>query len=161
MAKMLFRVKLGELAEVPGMPYAYWAPERLRRLFVEFPPLDRDVARMPDKPKIADVKQGLATGDDAQFARYWWEVDVEQIATSREETLGKEVGVLCQGRRSFLPRYRSRRRLGARRRADKKLSRPGVRQAQVLPPEPGVLLPPRHRVGQEDGMGSRGEYDAP
>ena len=59
--RVVFTATLGELAEVPGSPYAYWAPPSLRKLFQKYPPLDRDVARLPDKEKIADVKQGLAT----------------------------------------------------------------------------------------------------
>ena len=84
--RIAFRVTLGELAEVPGSPYSYWAPQSLRELFRKYPPLDRDVAKRPDQPKIADVKQGLASADDARFTRFWWEVPVDQIATSREET---------------------------------------------------------------------------
>jgi hypothetical protein len=41
---------------------------------------------MPDKPKIADVKVGLQTSDDLRFTRFWWEVPVEKIGTSNEET---------------------------------------------------------------------------
>ena len=85
--RIVFTATLGELAEVPGTPFAYWAPESLRELFRKFPPLDRDVARQRDKPKIADVKVGLQTSDDLRFTRYWWEVPVDSIATSREETL--------------------------------------------------------------------------
>jgi hypothetical protein len=84
--RVVFNVTLGELSEVPGSSYAYWAPKSLRDLFQKFPPVDRDVARQPDKPKVADVKQGLATADDLRFLRYWWEVPVEQIATSPQET---------------------------------------------------------------------------
>lgn len=84
--RVLFTATLGEMAEVPGSPFVYWAPRSLRALFHRFPPLDRDVARMPDKPKIADVKQGLATADDLRFTRSWWGVPVGSIATSREET---------------------------------------------------------------------------
>ena len=85
--KHVYTITLGELAEVPGSPYAYWAPETLRELFQKYPPLDRDVAGQKDQPKIADVKQGLATADDLRFTRFWWEVDVENIATSRAETI--------------------------------------------------------------------------
>lgn len=85
--QIIFNVTLGELSEVPGTPYAYWAPKSLRELFHKYPPLDRDVANQPDKPKIADVKVGLQTSDDLRFTRYWWEVAVDQIAISREETL--------------------------------------------------------------------------
>jgi len=90
MPKHIYTVKLGDLAEIPGSPYAYWASKSLRELFQKYPPLDRDVAGQKDKPKIADVKQGLATADDSRFTRFWWEVDVDDIATSREETYHKK-----------------------------------------------------------------------
>jgi len=100
--RVVFTATLGELAEVPGSPYAYWAPPSLRKLFQKYPPLDRDVARLPDKEKIADVKQGLATADDLRFTRYWWEVPVDQIAVSREETCqGKKWVPFAKGGRPF------------------------------------------------------------
>ena len=103
-SRIVYIVTLGELAEVPGSPFAYWAPKSLRELFKKYPPLDRDVARRPDQPKIADVKQGLATADDLRFTRYWWEVPVEQIGTSREETFqGKKWVPFAIG--SWLDRY--------------------------------------------------------
>ncbi len=86
MLKNVFTVKLGELAEVPGSPYSYWAPKSLRELFQKYPPLDRDVAGQKDKPKIADVKVGLQTSDEMRFTRFWWEVYVENIATTKDET---------------------------------------------------------------------------
>ncbi len=100
--RVTFKVTLGELAEVPGSPYAYWAPKSLRELFKRFPPLDRDVAKMPDKPKIADVKVGLQTSDDLRFTRYWWEVPADGIATSREETFqGKRWVPFAKGGKPF------------------------------------------------------------
>jgi len=100
--QVVFTVTLGELAEVPGTPFAYWAPKSLRDLFQKYPPLDRDVARMPNKPKIADVKQGLATADDLRFTRFWWEVPVEEITTSREETFqGKKWVPFAKGGKPF------------------------------------------------------------
>jgi len=100
--KVVFTVTLGELAEVPGTPFAYWAPKSLRELFQKYPPLDRDVARMPDKPKIADVKQGLATADDLRFTRFWWEVPVDKIGTSPDETFqGKKWVPFAKGGKPF------------------------------------------------------------
>jgi len=100
--RIFFTVTLGELAELPGTPFSYWAPPSLRALFHRYPPLDRDVARQPEKPKIADVKQGLATADDLRFTRCWWEVSVEAIATSREETYqGKTWVPFAKGGRPF------------------------------------------------------------
>lgn len=85
--RIVYIATLGELAEVPGTPFSYWAPKSVRELFDKFPPLDRDVAGEPDEPKIADVKVGLQTSDDLRFTRYWWEVPVGQIAATREHTL--------------------------------------------------------------------------
>jgi copper chaperone CopZ len=99
--KHIYTVTLGDLAEVPGSPYAYWAPKTLRELFQKYPPLDRDVARQKDKPKIADVKQGLATADDLRFTRFWWEVDANNIATSREETYHKKWVPFAKGGKPF------------------------------------------------------------
>ena len=82
----VFKASLEDMAQVPGMPYAYWVSPSLRALFTKYPPLDRDVAKRPDQPKIADVKQGLATADDIRFTRRWWEVDKHLFAKSREET---------------------------------------------------------------------------
>lgn len=100
--RIVFQTTLGELAEVPGSPYAYWAPQSLRELFRKYPPLDRDVAGMPEKPKIADVKVGLQTSDDLRFTRFWWEVPVDEIGTSREETWqGKKWVPFAKGGRPF------------------------------------------------------------
>jgi hypothetical protein len=76
-------ISLEELSQVPGSPYAYWAPAGLRRAFSRFPPLDRDNAGAPRAEKVADVKQGLATADDARFTRRWWEVPAEEIGRGR------------------------------------------------------------------------------
>ena len=84
--RVAFEVTLGELAEVPGTPYAYMAPKSLRDLFEKFPPLDRDLAGQSQRPKIADVKVGLQTSDDFRFTRYWWEVPVDRIASCLQET---------------------------------------------------------------------------
>ena len=100
--RIRFTVTLGELAEVPGTPFSYWAPPSLRALFHKYPPLDRDVARQPEKIKIADVKVGLQTSDDLRFTRCWWEVPAEAIAASREEThQGKTWVPFAKGGRPF------------------------------------------------------------
>lgn len=100
--RIVFTVTLGELAEVPGTPFAYWAPKSLRDLFQKYPPLDRDLAGVPDKPKIADLKVGLQTSDDLRFTRYWWEVPVDEIATSSEETFhGKKWVPFVKGGKPF------------------------------------------------------------
>jgi len=76
-------------AKIPGLPYAYWAPEALSRIFSTHPPLDRDISQIKNKSllKIADVKQGLAHADKPRFGRFWWEVNVNDIAMTNKDTL--------------------------------------------------------------------------
>ena len=87
------RAYLTSVATFRGLPssvYSYWVPTSVSMLFGQFPPMDRDVARSPESRKIADAKQGLATGDNPRFVRFFWEVGPETIARSREETyMGK------------------------------------------------------------------------
>ena len=51
---------------VPGSPLAYWMPHTLVDHF------------LPENQllKSSDQRQGLATGDDDRFLRYWYEIDV-------------------------------------------------------------------------------------
>ena len=97
----VFTVKLGELADVPGTPYSYWAPKSLRILFQNYPPLDRDVARQKKKRKIADAKVGLQTSDYPRFTRFWWEVDINNIAVAKEETHHKKWVPFNKGGKPF------------------------------------------------------------
>jgi len=84
---LVYETSLEDLSEIPGTPLSYWTSEELRKQFTRYPPLDRDVAKRFNQPKIADVKQGLATADDTRFTRLWWEVPLKLIATQRQETL--------------------------------------------------------------------------
>lgn len=84
--KVDFTISLGQLAEVPGTPFAYWAPSSLRHMFRVYPPLDRDIAKRTEKSKIADVKNGTSTADDFQFTRFWWEIPIDGIAISNRES---------------------------------------------------------------------------
>lgn len=64
--------------DIPGAPIAYWATDRVREIFREYPKLG----------EIAEPRQGLATADNARFLRLWHEVDIHRIGfgmRSREE----------------------------------------------------------------------------
>lgn len=74
-----YSASLSAMAIIPGSPYAYWLPAPVRNAFSAHTPLDRDNAGLNKAAKIADVKQGLATADDARFTRRWWEVAPEQL----------------------------------------------------------------------------------
>ena len=82
----VYLTSVATFMELPSSVYSYWVPTSVSRLFGQYPPLDRDIARSQDAPKIADAKQGPATGDNPRFVRFFWEVRPEMIARSREET---------------------------------------------------------------------------
>ena len=85
----IFRVALKELSAVPRSPVAYWMSPALRRLFIDNPSLDGEGA---------EVRQGLATGDDFRFVRTVWEINPARIARTREETkAGKRWAPFAKG----------------------------------------------------------------
>ena len=67
---LTFSVNPQSFRQVPGSPFAYWVSEKIRRLFVEFPPFESEGRT---------VKQGLATADDFRFVRLWWEVSADSL----------------------------------------------------------------------------------
>lgn len=82
-----FVAQIESLKNVPRMPFAYALTDNLRALFRRFPALDRDQegALIPHRPatKVSDLRQGLATGDDGRFIRFWWEVPVGLLGQGR------------------------------------------------------------------------------
>ena len=75
--RRVFVVELADLHAIPGSPIAYWMSDSIRRLFRDLPPLEGNGA---------EVRQGLATGDDFRFVRTFWEVNPERIGHSAQET---------------------------------------------------------------------------
>ena len=53
-----------EFRKIPGSPVAYWASESIRQAFFENPPLSF----------VLDTREGLTTGSNDLFLRYWFEV---------------------------------------------------------------------------------------
>ena len=53
-----------EFKKIPGSPVAYWASVSIRRAFCEDPPLS----------SALDTREGLTTGSNDLFLRYWFEV---------------------------------------------------------------------------------------
>ena len=54
---------------VPGYPFVYWLSTKARNNFKELRQLR----------EYAEPKQGLATGDNDRFVRFWHEVEIEKI----------------------------------------------------------------------------------
>ena len=70
----LYRAMLADLRRLPTETISYWAPPALLAAYEKYPPLE---------PTYGEVRQGLATGDDERFLRYWWEVPEEQIGQGK------------------------------------------------------------------------------
>lgn len=66
---LVFRYVQKDFDVIPGKPWVYWIHVRLRQLFIDLPPLG----------DTAPVKEGINTGDNERFMRYWWEVRATDI----------------------------------------------------------------------------------
>jgi type II restriction/modification system DNA methylase subunit YeeA len=74
------RAAAEDFGQIPGGPIAYWVSKSFLRVFSENSTLGNETK----------ARQGLATGDNGQFARVWHEVAFKAIsltASSCEETL--------------------------------------------------------------------------
>lgn len=72
------KIKLKSFYDVPGFPLNYWISDRAREVFREFKPLK----------EYFEPKQGMATTDNKNFIRYWYELnkdDIEFDCRSHEE----------------------------------------------------------------------------
>lgn len=67
----LARVSTAEFKKIPGSPIAYWVSNSLRKSFSSAP-----------LREFAISKQGLATGDNDRFLRYWHEIEGNKLNLS-------------------------------------------------------------------------------
>jgi type II restriction/modification system DNA methylase subunit YeeA len=70
-----FSIKQNSLREIPDEPIAYWLSEKAIKSFSDGTPL----------VQIAPPKQGLKTGDNERFLRFWHEVDVSKASLDEKE----------------------------------------------------------------------------
>lgn len=63
------KIKLKCFYDVPGAPLNYWISDRAREVFKKFKPLK----------EYFEPKQGMATTDNKNFIRYWYEINKEDI----------------------------------------------------------------------------------
>ena len=69
-----------EFEIIEGVPYAYWADKGIQKAFKQGKPLGR----------LTTVRNGLKTGDNNEFLRYWWEINFNNTMTdanSAEEAI--------------------------------------------------------------------------
>lgn len=64
-----YETPLKNYYDIEGVPFAFWASERIRKAFKECDCIG----------KIAPPKQGLATADNDRFLRKWYEIDNDSI----------------------------------------------------------------------------------
>ncbi|WP_036920964.1 BREX-1 system adenine-specific DNA-methyltransferase PglX, partial [Propionicicella superfundia] len=79
-----YEVSQADFSAIPGSPIVYWLSEKMRAAFSTGKPLS----------EVANLRQGLATADNGQFLRQWWEVSGSRAAfacTSREEAAASGV----------------------------------------------------------------------
>lgn len=67
--KSSFLASLNEFEKIPGVPVSYWISAKFRDVFCANKLLS----------EISPPKQGLATGDNDRFLRYWFEVVAQSI----------------------------------------------------------------------------------
>lgn len=67
--KYFYETPLKNYYDIEGVPFAFWASERIRKAFKE----------CEFAGKIAPPKQGLATADNDRFLRKWYEIDNDSI----------------------------------------------------------------------------------
>ena len=67
--KGIFFAKQKSFDLIPGIPYAYWATEKIFEAY-----------RHDNLDKIAQPRHGLATSDNARFLKLWYEVDIAKTS---------------------------------------------------------------------------------
>ena len=70
-AEVSSNVLMDELAKIPGSPVAYWIGQQTRECFERFPPI----------ADACDTSNGIQTGDNERFVRFWHEVCLAHIGS--------------------------------------------------------------------------------
>jgi len=69
----VFHYKQKDFDPIPGKPWVYWMPEKLRGLFRKLRKIE----------EVAKPRQGLATADNTRFLRAWWEGGTSRIGFNK------------------------------------------------------------------------------
>ena len=65
----VFCRKAQDFKSIPGSPIAYWASDAFQEAFLFFPPVG----------SVIKMREGIHTGDNEKYLRYWFEVPFEDI----------------------------------------------------------------------------------
>ena len=75
-SKNYYYLKQARFFEIPNEPFIYWISEKLRNCF-------KDNQRLDD---FYQAKQGLATGNNKEFVKFWYEVPYSEIGLNCKST---------------------------------------------------------------------------
>lgn len=67
---LMFEVDQQEFTQIPGSPIVYWLPEAMLDTFHKGEAIG----------SIRHPRQGLSTGDNERFVRFWWEISNNDIS---------------------------------------------------------------------------------
>jgi type II restriction/modification system DNA methylase subunit YeeA len=68
-SKRLFKCSVSDFRKIPGSPIAYWISTQIRHIFEKYKSLS----------EFAQPRQGLSTGDNSKFLKFWQEVPYRKI----------------------------------------------------------------------------------
>ena len=71
--RLAMRFRQSDFGAIPGSPWVYWMPPRIRALF----------GNLPFLGELAGPKHGLSTCNNFRYIRYWWEVPDDRVCRSR------------------------------------------------------------------------------
>jgi len=69
-----YEAKPDDFKKIPGSPIAYWVLQQMYSLFQK----NRDFS------SVATIREGISTGDNEKFLRYWWEVHSGEIFNKQD-----------------------------------------------------------------------------
>ncbi|SHF11619.1 Methyltransferase domain-containing protein [Marinitoga hydrogenitolerans DSM 16785] len=79
-SEKVFEIDQREFKKIPRIPFVYWVNDEIKKIF-EYDKLI----------KYADVRQGIATGDNKRFLRYHWQVPRDEISFNHKKDKKKWV----------------------------------------------------------------------
>ena len=70
----VFALRQSEFRAIPGSPWVYWVNNKIREIFIKYKSLEL----------FARPRQGLATGENHRFLRFFWEVPLQKIYQNKK-----------------------------------------------------------------------------
>jgi hypothetical protein len=72
-----YEAKPDDFKKIPGSPIAYWVSKAIANLFAYHSPLSKSV----------ETREGLTTGSNESFLRFWYEVSIKKVGFSLSTTI--------------------------------------------------------------------------